>query len=99
MISVKLKAIQSGAEGRTRTDTGLPLLDFESSASTSFTTPAKENQKCKVTIENSVNGALSETRTRTGRPATPSRWCVYQFHHQRIPQKVGGLAYAKKGLE
>ena len=29
-----------GAEGRTRTDTRLPLLDFESSASTSFTTPA-----------------------------------------------------------
>ena len=29
-----------GAEGRNRTDTGLPLLDFESSASTNFTTPA-----------------------------------------------------------
>ena len=30
----------SGAEGRTRTVTGLPLLDFESSASTNSTTPA-----------------------------------------------------------
>ena len=29
-----------GAEGRTRTVTGLPLLDFESSASTNSTTPA-----------------------------------------------------------
>ena len=30
----------NGAGGRNRTDTGLPPLDFESSASTSFTTPA-----------------------------------------------------------
>jgi hypothetical protein len=29
-----------GAGGRNRTDTGLPPLDFESSASTNFTTPA-----------------------------------------------------------
>ena len=29
-----------GAGGRDRTDMGLPPLDFESSASTSFTTPA-----------------------------------------------------------
>ena len=36
----KKKLIINGAEGRTRTDTRLPLLDFESSASTSFTTPA-----------------------------------------------------------
>ena len=31
----------SDAEGRTRTDTGQGPLDFESSASTNFTTPAK----------------------------------------------------------
>ena len=31
----------AGAGGRNRTDTRLPPLDFESSASTSFTTPAK----------------------------------------------------------
>lgn len=31
---------KNGAEGRTRTDTGSPLPDFESSASTNFTTPA-----------------------------------------------------------
>jgi hypothetical protein len=31
-----------GAGGRNRTDTELPPLDFESSASTSFTTPAIE---------------------------------------------------------
>ena len=30
-----------GAGGRTRTDTMLPSEDFESSASTSFTTPAQ----------------------------------------------------------
>ena len=29
-----------GTEGRNRTDMGLPPLDFESSASTYFTTPA-----------------------------------------------------------
>lgn len=33
--------LSSGAPGRTRTDTWLPILDFESSASTSFTTEAK----------------------------------------------------------
>ena len=33
----------TGAEGRNRTDMGLPPLDFESSASTSFTTPAVES--------------------------------------------------------
>ncbi len=32
--------ILGGAGGGSRTPTGLPLLDFESSASTSFTTPA-----------------------------------------------------------
>ncbi len=32
--------ILNGAGGGSRTPTGLPLLDFESSASTSFTTPA-----------------------------------------------------------
>ena len=32
--------ISGGAGGGSRTPTGLPLLDFESSASTSFTTPA-----------------------------------------------------------
>ena len=31
----------SDAEGRTRTDTGQGPLDFESSASTNFTTPAE----------------------------------------------------------
>ncbi len=31
----------NGAQGRTRTDTRLPVQDFESSASTSFTTWAK----------------------------------------------------------
>ena len=31
---------KGGAGGGSRTPTGLPLLDFESSASTSFTTPA-----------------------------------------------------------
>ena len=31
-----------GAGGRNRTDTGLRPLDFESSASTSFTTPASK---------------------------------------------------------
>ena len=30
----------AGTEGRTRTDTGLPQPDFESSASTNFATPA-----------------------------------------------------------
>lgn len=29
-------------------------------------------------------GALGETRTRTPFGATPSRWCVYQFHHQGL---------------
>ena len=33
-------AYLTGAGGRNRTDTGSPPLDFESSASTSFTTPA-----------------------------------------------------------
>ena len=33
--------IVDGARGRTRTDTRLPLPDFESDASTSFTTRAK----------------------------------------------------------
>lgn len=32
---------RNGAEGRNRTDTGLPPPDFESGASTNFTTPAK----------------------------------------------------------
>ena len=33
--------IKIGAGGRNRTDIGLPLRDFESRASTCFTTPAK----------------------------------------------------------
>ena len=33
----------NGARGRTRTDTRLPLPDFESGASTGFTTRAKKN--------------------------------------------------------
>ena len=28
-----------------------------------------------------MNRAEGGTRTPTGLPATPSRWCVYQFHH------------------
>ena len=35
------KILYNGARGRTRTDTRLPLSDFESDASTSFTTRAK----------------------------------------------------------
>ena len=35
------KILYNGARGRTRTDTRLPLPDFESGASTSFTTRAK----------------------------------------------------------
>ena len=34
-------SLYNGARGRTRTDTRLPLSDFESDASTSFTTRAK----------------------------------------------------------
>lgn len=54
-----------GAEGRTRTDTELPLLDFESSASTNFTTPALQivtlwNLDSNITSK-THNGALSET--------------------------------------
>ncbi len=37
---LELRLVISGAEGRNRTDMGLLPLDFESSASTSFTTPA-----------------------------------------------------------
>ncbi len=29
------------------------------------------------------NGAVEKTRTSKGRPATTSRWCVYQFRHDR----------------
>lgn len=36
-----LKNGYAGAGGRSRTDMGLPPPDFESGASTSFTTPAK----------------------------------------------------------
>lgn len=36
-----LFSVRNGAEGRNRTDTGLPPPDFESGASTNFTTPAK----------------------------------------------------------
>ncbi len=32
--------LNNGAESRNRTDTGLPPPDFESGASTNFTTPA-----------------------------------------------------------
>lgn len=34
------RRLKDGAEGRTRTDTVLPLPDFESGASTNFATPA-----------------------------------------------------------
>lgn len=37
-LSLQRLIWKGGAQGRTRTDTRLPLLDFESSASTSFTT-------------------------------------------------------------
>lgn len=37
----------NGARGRTRTDTRLPLPDFESGASTSFTTRAKNRNFIK----------------------------------------------------
>jgi hypothetical protein len=38
---VKIRVIcDYGTEGRTRTDTVLPLPDFESGASTNFATPA-----------------------------------------------------------
>ncbi len=36
---------KNGAEGRTRTDTELPQLDFESSASTNFATPARREAR------------------------------------------------------
>ena len=38
------------------------------------------HQRAKI---RNMYGAVGETRTRTGRPATPSRWCVCQFHHDR----------------
>jgi hypothetical protein len=38
--SLEAFGLIAGAGGRNRTDTGSPPLDFESSASTSFTTPA-----------------------------------------------------------
>ena len=41
MIYIIFKILYNGARGRTRTDTRLPLSDFESDASTSFTTRAK----------------------------------------------------------
>ena len=45
---------KNGAEGRTRTDTGSPLPDFESSASTNFTTPAYLKEcDCIINIINS----------------------------------------------
>jgi hypothetical protein len=37
-------------------------------------------------------GALGEIRTRTPLGATPSRWCVYRFHHQgmlNLESRVG----------
>ena len=37
------------AEGRTRTDTGSPPLDFESSVSANFTTPARETV-CSISM-------------------------------------------------
>ncbi len=40
--SLEALGISSGAGGRNRTDTEQAPLDFESSASTSFTTPAEE---------------------------------------------------------
>lgn len=39
-LEIYLKEKINGAEGRNRTDMGLPPPDFESGASTNFTTPA-----------------------------------------------------------
>src|SRR5262249_31754899 len=39
-----------------------------------------------------VSGADGETRTHTAFAATPSRWCVYQFHH------VGHCAGIRRGF-
>jgi hypothetical protein len=41
-MSLDIFGLQNGAGGRNRTDMPLRALDFESSASTSFTTPAIE---------------------------------------------------------
>ncbi len=51
-----------GAEGRNRTDIGLPLLDFESSASTSFTTPAEKEASSLGVVSLS---SLKSTRSRS----------------------------------
>ena len=39
----EISELSLGAGGRNRTDMGSPPLDFESSASTSFTTPAQRD--------------------------------------------------------
>ncbi len=68
-IKSRLKKItSSGAEGRTRTDTGLLPPDFESSVSTNSTTSAYYRAKSEIIPTYSLkklNGALGETRTRT----------------------------------
>ena len=38
-------------------------------------------------ITKKCNGAEGETRTPMARAATPSRWCVYQFHHFGMNRK------------
>ena len=40
IMSISIACSKFFAEGRNRTDTGFPPLDFESSASTNFTTSA-----------------------------------------------------------
>ena len=46
-----LKAYKYGARGRTRTDTRSPLPDFESGASTSFTTRAFKLERRKLYLK------------------------------------------------
>ncbi len=43
--------------------------------------PAHKKGPCPTGQRPKKHGADGGTRTRTGLPATPSRWCVYQFHH------------------
>ena len=51
LYPAELSGRENGAEGRTRTDTRLPLPDFESSASTNSTTPASKNMVRWVRLE------------------------------------------------
>lgn len=51
-----------GAGGRNRTDMELPPEDFESSASTNFTTPARSQNYTKPNVLSSENGALKKRR-------------------------------------